>query len=54
MALTKGELVQVGGRLLVRIGEKLDEPATPNTISRAEAVQLFQDTIQDLLKEYAD
>lgn len=52
--LTKGEVVQVLGRLGVRVGEKLDDPTTPNKITLAEAMEMFVPTITDLLKEAAD
>ena len=54
MALTKGEIVQCAGKLVTRIGEKLDDEATPNTVTLAEALSIFQDTAQEVLKEYAD
>lgn len=54
MALTKGEMVICAGRLVTRIGEKLDDPETPNQITLAEALATFNETVQDILKEFAD
>lgn len=54
VALTKGEIVQVCGRLVVRVGEALDDPSTPGTITKAEALALIQPTLTDLLSEFAD
>ena len=54
MALTKGEIVQVVGRLVVNVGEKLDDEATPNTISKEEVFDMVQDLLSDALKEFSD
>lgn len=52
--LTKGEIVQVAGRLVARIGEKLDDPITPDKITLQEALEMFVPTITELLREAAD
>lgn len=54
MALTKGEIVQVAGKLVTRVGEALDDPATPDKVSLSEAMEIFNGSLQELLKEYAD
>ena len=54
MPLTKGEIVQVAGRLVERIGVALDDPETPGSISKGEVFELLQETIQDALNEYDD
>jgi len=54
VALTKGEVVQVLGRTIERIGMDLDDPDTPNKVSKEEILQLIQDVLTDLLKEFSD
>ena len=54
MALTKGEIVQVAGKLVTRIGEAMDDPATPEKVTLEEALTIFNSGVQDVLKEYAD
>jgi len=54
MALTKGEMVQVVGKLTVRVGEALDDPTTPDKVTLEEGMAIFNSGLQDLLKEYAD
>jgi len=54
MALTKGEIVQVAGRLVTKIGQAIDDEQTPNQITKDEVFQIVQDGLGDLLKEYSD
>ncbi len=52
--LTKGEIVQVLGRTVERVGKKLDDEDTPNEVTREELSQIIQETLGDVLTEYAD
>ena len=54
MALTKGEIVQVAGRLVENIGVKLDDPETPDTITKAELFDMVKDFLEDALSEFVD
>jgi len=52
--LTKGEMVQVLGRAVERLGKALDDPATPDKITLAEAMDMVQKTVTDILSEWGD
>ena len=52
--LTKGELVQVCGRLVERVGKKLDEGDIADKIELSEALAILQETAVDLMAEYSD
>lgn len=54
MALTKGEIVQVVGKLVTKVGEAMDDPTTPDKVTLEEGMKIFNDGLQELLKEYAD
>lgn len=54
MALTKGEMVICAGRMIERIGEKLDDPNTPMKIELSEALEILKETATDVIKEYQD
>ena len=54
MPLTKGEIVQVVGRLTTNVGVKLDDPETPNELTKDEIFELITSFVEDALKEYAD
>jgi len=52
--LTQGELVQVFGRLLERVGEEIDAGTYADGAQISEIIEQVQALITDLLKEYAD
>ena len=52
--LTLGEMVQVMGRATERLGKALDDPATPKKVTLAEAMQVIQATVTDVLAEWSD
>ena len=52
--LTKGEMVQVLGRAVERLGKAFDDPATPEKITLAEAMDMVQKTVTDILAEWSD
>ena len=54
MALKKGEVVQILGRAVERVGLKLDDPETPDEVTKDELTEIIQQTIADLLSEYTD
>ena len=54
MALKKGEIVQVLGRAVERVGQKLDDPDTPDEVTKEEISEIIRETIADLLSEYTD
>jgi len=54
MALTKGEVVQVIGRLVENVGKKLDDAESPNELTRDEVYELVRGFIHDVLQEYED
>lgn len=54
MALTKGEIVQVLGRTVERVGVSLDDPQSPDVVTKEELSQIIQQTLGDILTEYAD
>lgn len=51
MALTKGEIIQVLGRTIVNVGEELEKD---DEISKEDIFDIIKNTVQELLKEYAD
>ena len=54
MALTKGEAVKVVGKMVVAVGEALDDDVTPDKVTKDELFQIIQNGVTDALKEYAD
>lgn len=52
--LTLGEMVQVMGRATERLGKALDDPQTPKKVTLAEAMQVIQATVTDVLAEWSD
>lgn len=54
MAFTKGEAFQIAGRAMERIGKKLDDPETPNELTKEEIASIIQETLLDVLAEYND
>ena len=54
--LTQGELVQVVGRLMVRIGENIDAGKfnDEDGIAFGDVVDIMQSLVTDALKEYSD
>ena len=54
MALTKGEVVQVLGRTVEKIGFAFDDEESPDVVTKEEIFELVKDTLQDLLAEYSD
>jgi len=53
MALKSGEVIQVGGRLVVQIGVRVEEKGLSDW-TKQEVFDLVQGTLGDLLKEFAD
>ena len=54
MALTKGEVVQVVGRLVENVGKKLDDTESPDKLTKNEVYELIRGFVYDLLQEYED
>ena len=53
MALKTGEVIQVGGRLMVQIGVRAEEKGLADW-TKEEVFTLVQGALGDLLKEFAD
>ncbi len=54
MALTKGEAVKVVGKMVVALGDALEDEKTPDKITKEELFSIIQGGVTDALKEYAD
>ena len=54
MAITAGEITQVFGRALVKVGEKLDEGDKVNEITKMELLELLKSAVADAWSEYQD
>ena len=52
--LTKGEAVQVIGKMVVAVGAALDDEKTPDKITKGELFEILQNGVTDALKEMAD
>ena len=52
--LTTAEAFNLSGRLMQRLGARLEDPETPDKITRSEWMSLVQETVVDAWSEFND